>query len=63
MVIRVLWDTNVLLDLAVESRSEHPAAEKLLDYALNGSMQVGVCAGSLKDFYYFSQMTARRRAT
>jgi predicted nucleic acid-binding protein len=55
MAIRALWDTNILLDLALESRPEHEAVEKFLDYALNGDMRVGVCAGSLKDFYYISR--------
>ena len=52
---KVLFDTNVLLDIAVPSRPGSDDALALLGRADEGLDSGVVCAGSLKDFYYVMQ--------
>ena len=58
-MIKVVADTNFLLDVMVPSRPLADAAASVFD-ALNADrVAVAVCAGSLKDAYYI----ARRECT
>ena len=54
-MIKALVDTNVLLDMMVEDRPDSEAAASLFNRALNGDVELAVCAGSLKDVYYIAR--------
>ncbi|KAE8127074.1 MULTISPECIES: type II toxin-antitoxin system VapC family toxin [Bifidobacterium] len=48
---KVYLDTNILLDAASEQRPGHRAAALLLE---SSAVELGISAGSLKDFYYIA---------
>lgn len=58
-MIKVVADTNFLLDLMVPSRPLADAAARVFDAMNADRVEVAVCAGSLKDAYYI----ARRECT
>ncbi len=52
MAKKILIDTNIMLDFAIEGRPGHDAAEQLIDRVGRGCADAYVCATSLKDIYY-----------
>lgn len=52
---KVLLDTNILLDVMIPDRSESEYAAKVVCKAGEGSLDVIVSAGSLKDVYYIAR--------
>ena len=48
---KVYLDTNILLDVASDRRPDHQAA---LNLFANPDLELGVSAGSIKDFYYIA---------
>ena len=51
-MLKLLLDTNVILDVMVESRPNHAASRDLIGACMNRAASVKVSAGSLKDAYY-----------
>ncbi|WP_283169717.1 PIN domain-containing protein [Curtanaerobium respiraculi] len=49
---RVLVDTNIILDMAMQNRPDHIAALQLLDEVEAGDTQAIMAATSCKDVYY-----------
>lgn len=58
-MIKVVADTNFLLDVMVPSRPFADDAVRVFDAMNNDRVEIAVCAGSLKDAYYI----ARRECT
>lgn len=59
MTVKLLLDTNILLDYMIPERPEHDAAVAFVDDMLDGHGAYGyVCAGSLKDVYYIARKHA-----
>lgn len=56
--MRTLFDTNILLDLAMEGRPDHVEALKAASACVDGRLQGCVLATSLKDFYYIARRSA-----
>ena len=52
MPSRLLLDTNVLIDYAVEGRPEHPSADVLMRRIAVSDVLGYTTSGSLKDFYH-----------
>lgn len=52
MTSRLLLDTNVLIDYAVEGRPEHASADSLMRKIAVSDVLGYTTSGSLKDFYY-----------
>lgn len=52
MADNALFDTNVLLDCAIQGRPGHDDAVALLDEIIAGRLVPYACATSLKDVYY-----------
>lgn len=55
MNIRILADTNILLDIMLRHRPGSEVAASLLHGSIRGDIDVAVCAGSLKDAYYITR--------
>lgn len=54
-MIKVMLDTNFLLDVALEARTGSADAERLFDKMSDGSLLGVVSPTSLKDFYYITR--------
>lgn len=56
MKLKLLIDTNVLLDLIAKSRPEHHAAKRLFEIAAESDdVELLACVSSLKDVFYVYQ--------
>lgn len=56
MKLRLLIDTNVLLDLVAKERPEHSIAKMLFETAIQNDMvELSACISSLKDVFYVYQ--------
>lgn len=53
--IKVFADTNFLLDLTAKDRPQFVEANRLLAQVGYGSINMGLCTSSLKDFYYIAR--------
>ena len=63
MTSRILFDTNVLIDYMIPARPGHDAAKRLFELSEWHSINVFVCAGSLKDAYYVTAKTLPERVS
>jgi predicted nucleic acid-binding protein len=53
--MKVLLDTNVILDLVLEREPWRAAAEAIAQAGADGRLQAHVCASSITDIYYISR--------
>ncbi len=49
---RILIDTNIIIDMAVQGRPGHKAATRLAREVAAGHVEASICVTSLKDVYY-----------
>lgn len=54
-MIKIVADTNFLLDIMVDGRPDSASALGVFDVMFSDKVAIAICAGSLKDAYYIAR--------